>query len=148
MDRSFVAENARSLERMKSLLSRISDQELTVMVNEYWSVAGVLGHMAWWDVRAMLMAGKLARGEAFTPSDAEPEDIDWINDCTRPLVHAMPPRTMAELALSIADETDTVVASLPAALIQSIGEGSPLNPVRAQHRLEHLDEIESVLRTR
>ncbi|HEX9363025.1 MAG TPA: hypothetical protein VGA47_04505 [Candidatus Dormibacteraeota bacterium] len=148
MDRSFVAENARALERLKALLSRLSDGDLTILVNEYWSVAGVFGHLAFWDGRALLMAGKLTRGEPFTPSDDEPEDVDWINDSIRPLVHAIPPRTMAELALTIAEETDNAMAALPASIVEGIDERSPLNLVRAQHRDEHLDEMEAALKAR
>jgi hypothetical protein len=146
MDRSFLDENARSLQRLRSLVTRVSDHDLTTMVNEYWNVAGVLGHMAFWDGRALFMAGKLARGEPFTTSDDEPEDVDWINDSTRPLVHAIPPRALADLALSIAEETDSAIASLPEATIAGIGEQNPLNPVRANHREEHLREIEAALR--
>ncbi|HXF72127.1 MAG TPA: hypothetical protein VNO79_05915, partial [Actinomycetota bacterium] len=56
---------------------------------------------------------RLERGEPFTPSDVEPEDVDWINDATRPLIHAIPPGEAARLAVAIAEETDAAVASLP-----------------------------------
>ena len=148
MDRSFVAANARELERMRALVSRLSDRQLGEMVNEYWSVAGVLGHMAFWDGRALYLAGKLQRGELFTGSENEPEDVDWINDSSRPLIHAIPPRALAELAVSIAEETDELVASLPNALLAGLDETNPLNPLRASHRGEHLDEIEAAIRPR
>ena len=148
MDRSFVAANARELERMRALVSRLSDRQLGEMVNEYWSVAGVLGHIAFWDGRALYFAGKLQRGEPFTASENEPEDVDWINDSSRPLIHAIPPRALAELAASIAAETDELVASLSEELLAGLDEASPLNPVRADHRGEHLDEIEASIRPR
>jgi hypothetical protein len=143
VDRSFVASNARELERMKALVARLSDKQLAAMVNEYWSVAGILGHIAFWDGRALFLAGKLQRGEPFTPFDDEPENVDWINDSSRPLIHAIAPRALAELAVSIAEETDQLVASLPAELLAGLGETSPLHPVRANHRGEHLDEVEA-----
>ena len=144
MDRSFVAKNAHELNRLKSLVARLSDRQLASMVNEYWSVAGVLGHMAFWDGRALFMARKMARGEPFSPSDEE-ADVDWINDSTRPLIHAVAPRAMAQLAVAIAQETDDLMASLPPDVIGQLDDSSPLNPVRAQHRGEHLDEIEAAL---
>ncbi len=143
VDRSFVASNARELQRMKALVARLSDKQLAAMVNEYWSVAGILGHIAFWDGRALFLAGKLQRGEQFTPSDDDPENVDWINDSSRPLIHAIAPRALAELAVSIAEETDQLVASLPDGLLAGLGETSPLNPVRADHRGEHLDEVEA-----
>jgi len=76
--------------------------------------------MAFWDGRALFLAGKLQRDAPFTPSDSEPENVDWINDSTRPLIHAIPPRHTAEVALRIAEETDELVASLsPSSLRRS-----------------------------
>lgn len=145
MDRSFVAENAHELNRMRSLVARLSDHQLATMVNEYWSVAGVLGHMAFWDGRALFLARKLASGEPFSPADEEPENVDWINDSTRPLIDAVAPRGMAQLAVAIAEETDNLVASLAPDVLGQLDERSPLNPVRAGHRGEHLDEIDAAL---
>src|SRR6266851_1261317 len=101
--------------------------------------------MAFRDGRALFLAGKLQRDGALTPSDSEPENVDWINDSTRPLIHAIPPRHAAEVALRIAEETDELVASLSPELVAKIDANSPLNPVRAHHRGEHLDEIEAAL---
>ena len=145
MERSYAADNARELERLRALVSKLSDQDLGSMVNEYWTVAGVLGHVAFWDGRALFFAGKLQREGALAPSDSEPEDVDWINDSTRPLIHAIPPREAAEVALHIAEETDRLIASLSAELVATLDDNSPLNPVRAHHRGEHLDEIEAAL---
>jgi len=144
MDRSYVADNARELERLRALISRLSDQDLGSMVNEHWTVAGVLGHIAFWDGRALFLAEKLQRDGALMPS-AEPEDVDWINDSTRPLIHAIAPRQAAEVALRIAEETDELVASLSPELVATIDDTSQLNLVRAEHRGEHLDEIEAAL---
>ena len=148
MDRSFVAANGRELARMRALVSRLSDPQLGAMVNEHWSVAGVLGHIAFWDGCALYLARKLQRGVPFTASESEPGDVDWINDSYRPLVHAIAPRALAELAVCIAEETDDLVASLPDELLASLDETSPLNLVRADHRGEHLDEIEAAIRPR
>jgi hypothetical protein len=145
MERSYTADNARELARLRALVSRLNDRELGSMVNEYWTVAGVLGHMAFWDGRALFFAGKLQRGEPFTPADSEPEDVDWINDSTRPLIHAITPRQAAKVALRIAEETDELIASLSPEIVAKLDDNSPLNPVRAHHRGEHLDEIEAAL---
>lgn len=145
MDRSFVAANALELARMRTLVERSSDRQLGAMVNDHWSAAGVLGHIAFWDGRALYLARKLQRREPFTESESEPEDVDWINDASRPLIHAIAPRALAELAVRIAEETDELLASLPDELLAGLDETSPLNLVRAGHRGEHLDEIEAAL---
>ncbi len=49
IDRSFVEQNARERDRLRSLVMRLTDEELNALVNEHWTVAGVLGHVAFWD---------------------------------------------------------------------------------------------------
>ena len=74
--------------------------------------------------------------------------IDWINDVMRPLLHAIPPRSSAEIALRTAEDTDARVASLGPdswPKLWPADPSSPLNPSRADHRGEHLDEIERAL---
>ena len=122
----YAEHNRRECERLRALVERLNEDELRTSVNEDWTVAAVLGHIAFWDDHALFLANKLLRGAPFSPSDAEPEDVDWINDATRPLIRAIPPRDAARLALRIAEETDE-------------------HPLRAEHRAEHLDEIEAAL---
>src|SRR5258708_16011898 len=75
VDRSYVASNARELARMKALVARLSDEQLAAMANEYWSVAGILGHIPFWDGRALFLAGKLQRADPFAPPDNHPQDV-------------------------------------------------------------------------
>ena len=145
LDRSSVEQNNRELERLRALVARLGDDELRSAVNEHWTVAGVLGHIAFWDARALWLADKLERGVPFSPSDDEPEDVDWINDSTRPLIHAIEPRDAAQLAVQLADETDLRVASLDPDRMYPKDPHSPLNLLRASHRAEHLDDIEAAL---
>lgn len=145
IDRSFIEQNTRERERMRALVEGLRDEDLLRPVNEYWTVAGVLAHIAFWDGRALALAKKLERGVPFTSSDDEPEDVDWINDASRPLIHAIPPRDASRLALRIAEETDSRVASLATELLWPNDPNSPVNPLRAAHRGEHLDDIEAAL---
>ena len=147
-DRSYIEENAQQLQRLRTLVEGLDDDDLRNSVNEHWTIAGVLGHIAFWDARVLALADKLERGVPFTPSDNEPEDVDWINDATRPLIHAIAPGEVAALALRLAEEADRRVASLPLDRIWPNNSDSPLNPLRASHRGEHLDEIEAVLEGR
>jgi DinB family protein len=145
-DRSYVDQNTRERERLRALIERLDEDELRAAVNEYWTVAAVFGHIAFWDARILALADKLERGEPFAPSDTEPEDVDWINDATRPLIHAIPPLEAARLALRVAEETDARVATLPVDRLWPRDPDSPLYAVRASHRGEHLDEVEAALR--
>ncbi|HEY4027518.1 MAG TPA: maleylpyruvate isomerase N-terminal domain-containing protein [Candidatus Dormibacteraeota bacterium] len=145
LDRSYLERNDQERERMRSLVARLTDDELLRPVNEHWTVAGVLGHIAFWDGRALVLAGKLERGAPYSPSDHESDDVDWINDASRPLIHAITPRHAAELALSIAEEIDRRVAALPPERMWPNDDTCPLNAFRAEHRGEHLDQIEAAL---
>jgi len=133
---------------MRAIVERVSDDELRISVNPHWTVAAVLGHIAFWDARILSLADKLDRGEPFISSDTEPEDVDWINDASRPLIHAIPPREAARIALEIAEETDARVATIPVDHLWPTNPDSPLYAVRASHRGEHLDELEAALRDR
>jgi len=146
-ERSYIATNDRERERLRTLVEGLDDDALTAPVNEYWTVAGVLGHLAFWDIRVLLLADKVDRGEPFGPEDAEPEG-DWLNDATRPLIHAIQPRDVAQLALRIAEQTDARVAELPPDRMSPRDPDSPLYAVRGDHRGEHLDEVEAALRAR
>jgi len=146
-DRSYIEANTEQRERLRALVERLDDDALTLPVNEYWTVAGVLGHIAYWDIRVLVLAEKIERGEPWAPGDAEPEG-DWLNDSTRPLIHAIAPREAAQFALRIAEQTDALVAKLPLDRMYPHDPSSPIFAGRGEHRGEHLDEIEAALRAR
>lgn len=145
-DRTYVEENARQLERLRALVVRVTEDELRRHASAEWTVAAALLHVAYWDVRALWLAGKIERRESFTSAEAEPEPPDWLNDTMRPFLHAVPPRDAARLALSIAEECDRTIASLPAEKLWPNDRSSLLNAFRSEHRREHLDQIEDALR--
>lgn len=147
-DRAYIEENTRERERLRVLVEGLDEDELRMPVNEFWTVVGVFGHIAFWDARVLALAGKVDRGEPFSPDDNEPEDVDWINDASRPLIHAVPPRELARLTLQIAVDTDARVATLPIARLYPHDPDSPIYSVRAAHRGEHLDEVEAALQAR
>lgn len=146
-DRSYIDANNRERERLRALVERLDDDALTAPVNEYWTVAAVLGHIAYWDIRVLVLAEKIDRGEPWSPGDAEPEG-DWLNDSTRPLIHAIAPRAAAELALRTAEQCDALVAELPLDRMWPGDSDSPISASRWEHRREHLDEIEAALQAR
>jgi len=145
-DASYIDRNTHERERLRALVGRLTDEELRRYVDEHWTVAAVLGHMAFWDARALWLAGKIEDDVPFTESDVEPEDVSWINDAAHALVDAIPPREAAALALRLAEEIDQCVAALPPTRLWPADPYSPLNAYRAEHRAEHLDQIEAALR--
>lgn len=147
LDRAYIAENDTERARLRALVHRLSDEDLARPVEAGWTVAAVLAHVAFWDQRiAVLLDAWEREGPDWTPPPEDARDVDWINDATKPLCLALPPRVAAELALSVAEAVDRRVAAVSDALLDANARTPALNWRRAQHRREHLDEIERALR--
>ena len=147
-DRSYVEENRAQLERLRALVDRLSDRELSRPMEAGWTVAGVLAHLAFWDYRVVLLLdqwGPDGRGPA--PRVYDEAAVDWINDASKPLCNGLPPRAAARMAIEAAMAADQRVAALTEAqLATNRDAGGPITLLRAEHRREHLDEIERTLR--
>ena len=78
--------------------------------------------------------------------DTEADQVDWINDAVKSMQLALPPRRAAEVAVAAAREADRAVETLSDELLaKNVAAGTPIYLLRADHRSEHLDEIEAVL---
>jgi hypothetical protein len=143
-DRSYVAENDRERRRLEALVDKLDDAALGRAMAAGWTVAAVLAHLAFWDQRIVLLSEQLRRGASVPPADAG--SVGWINDAAKPAQLALPPRRAATLAVEAARAADQAVAALSDELLaKNAAAGSPINLVRAEHRREHLDEIERAL---
>ena len=143
-DRGYIAENDRERQRLEALVGRLDDAALSRAMPAGWTVAGVLAHLAFWDQRIIVFIEMLQRGVK-VPVESE-EDVDWINDAAKPAQLALPPRRAATLAVETARATDRAVATLSDDLLaRNAAASKPIFLLRAQHRREHLDEIEKVL---
>ena len=147
VDRSYVAENDAARKRLRALVGRLSDGDLGRPMDAGWTVAAVLAHVAFWDQRIVVLLDEWERkGLSSTPRLELERDVDWINDAAKPLCLALPPRVAADIALSVAEAVDRRVAAVSDAIIEANSRaGTPLNWRRAEHRREHLDEIERAL---
>jgi hypothetical protein len=142
MLKAYVEESAQQRERLRSLLNRLSDQDLIHPLEEGLTVSGLLGHLAFWDQRALLLI-RSWKQKGVKPS---PLDIDVTNDALRPLLLAIPPRRAGELALKAAGAVDQEIETLSPDLIVEIEAKVPnLRLNRGKHRMEHIAEIESAL---
>lgn len=147
-DRSHNALNDTQRARLETFIKGQSDADLERPLPAGWTVAGVLAHIAFWDQRAFLLLDQWEKtGQA--PVAIDGGAVDWVNDASKPMFLAMPPRRAAELTLSIARATDAKIAGLRDDLIEkNKAAGTPVSLDRAEHRKEHLDEMESVLKRR
>ena len=142
LDLTFAEQNRFSRERIKSLVARLTDEELLTPVGEHWTVAVALAHMVFWDRRVMYVLDMTKRdGEVFIPN----LDI-LVNDLSLPLWKAIPPREAARLCIESAEESDRRLEEYDRDLLEKIYEYNKRWVVRALHRNEHLDEVDAALK--
>lgn len=138
-----VAENAYWYERLSALVGRMNDEDLTRPMEAGWTPAAVLGHLAFWDMRIVIL---LKKWESEGAVSASAVDGDVINEVSRRLLLAIPPRAAAALALEWAQAANQVIASLSPTVAADVREKAPnVRLDRTHHRRAHVEEIEKML---
>lgn len=140
-DRTFVERNRVATNRIRTLVDRLSDQELQQPVGEHWTVAITLAHLAFWDRRVLLGLDAVEReGKLNIPV------IDLsVNDLSLPFWAALPPRAAANLAVATAAALDERLENFSPALLAELYTHNQRWVERALHRNAHLDEVEAAL---
>jgi hypothetical protein len=144
--RSYVEENETQLRRLRDLVDGLSDERLETPMDAGWTVAGVLAHMAFWDYRIVVLLDRWGPDGTGEQPTYEDEAVDWMNDATKPIFLAMPPRIAAQTALDAAEAADRAVAAMSDELLaKNEAIGGLVNTFRSEHRGEHLDDLERAL---
>ncbi len=139
-----AAGNSASQEALRALVARLSDADLARDLGGGWTVATMLAHTAFFDVRVLVLFRHWATGGEMTQS---PFDVDVLNEAMLPFFQQLPARAAAELAVAKAAACDAAVAALtPEQLGRMEAAGYPARLDRAHHRLEHIAQIKQVLR--
>jgi DinB superfamily len=143
MDRGYATENTHERQRLRTLVARLSDDDLTRPLPNGWTVAITLAHLAFWDRQRLALLRRWER-EGVKPA---PADADTINEGVCVRATALPPRTAAQLALDAAEAVDQALEQLSAEMVTQIEVGGQASILRrAVHRRGHLDRIEQALR--
>jgi hypothetical protein len=149
MEKQYIIDNNRERERLIKLVNEITDKELELIIyKEGWTIAVVLGHLAFWDERRIELL-KLWQRNDFSASGIEGTNMHIVNNALVPLFLATPPRRLAELAITTAQRVDKVIEELTDDVVKKIkalNEPTALN--RGYHRKMHLDEIDAFLKTK
>lgn len=143
LDRSFVELNRASSRRMRELVMRFSDEQLRHRVGKEWTVSSTLAHVAFWDARVMhLLDATKREGKLCAP------EIDVaVNDILNIFLSAIPPRLAGQMAFQTAEALDDMLETFPVNLLEEIYARYERWVIRALHRNDHLDKIETALKS-
>lgn len=142
MTQSTIAGNSPSLERLRSVAGSLSDEELARPLGDGWTAGALFGHVAFYDARALEIVTRWEAGD-HSPS---PADVHVINNALLPQWLLLPPRAAANLAIHQAELIDAKLASLSPDQLADLAhdaEQLEIDLDRANHRDEHLDELEA-----
>jgi hypothetical protein len=142
LDPTYVEQNRASTERIRTLIARLSDEEMQTRVGEHWTVSIALAHLAWWDRRVMYVLDMTEKdGKLFIP------EIDiFVNDLSLPLWAVIPPRDAARICIETSETLDKRLEEYSPQLLEEIYNYNKRWVVRALHRNEHLDEVDAGLK--
>jgi hypothetical protein len=139
-----VAErNREQRERLRRLVDQLSDDDMTRELPDGWTVGDALAHLAFYDRRAAILLDRFTREGV----SASPFDYETINQALLYLTRRMPPRAIAAEVVAAADAADGAAEAIPEGMIDKIRRGNEVKLDRAEHRKNHLDDIEAALAT-
>ena len=139
MVNSYTENNRAERERLAALVSRLSDEQLSTPMEAGWTPSAVLGHLAFWDQRALTLL-KHWQEHGIGPSEL---DTDIVNEAMRLHCLAIPPRAAAELALSCAAAIDAAIDRLSPEMLADVEtNGRTVHLDRGAHRRMHIADIE------
>ena len=122
-------------------LAAVDDEALRRPLDDGWTVAAKLAHLAYWEGRQVSVIEAWQR-HGIPPAWWTAEEAHAVNAARLPLWLATPPHAAVAEAIATAAALDGVMEALPA-------ESAALLPRRRQepaaHRGDHLDEIDRVL---
>jgi hypothetical protein len=140
-DRSFIERNSAATNRIREMVN-LSEAELGTPVGEHWTVAVLLAHLAFWDLRALFVLDKTEQEGKLFPHQSD----NYVNDYALPLLAAISPLEAARLAVVTAARLDVRLETYPPALLEEVRAANPRWVDRSLHRNEHLDEADAALR--
>ncbi len=137
----------RGLRRMETVVTSLADEALGRALENGWTVAATLAHLAFWDRWVEARWTRFARTGAF---DDLPDDVaDLVNEAAMAGWHAVPAREAVRLcADAAASVTRTIERLSPRHVDAAVQTGRLFMIDRTRHWCPHLDEIERSTRHR
>ena len=143
MSNVYTAKNAEWRGKLLALTDRVADADMARAVGgNGWTIGGLLGHLAFWDQRALVLLQKWIK-EGITSSAI---DIDVVNESMRQFLSAVPPAEVRRLVKETAMAIDAAIAGLePGFLARVEADGKPVRLDRGAHREHHMAQIQKAL---
>ncbi len=143
LDRSFVQLNRASIERIRNLTKRVTEEDLQHPMPDDWTVAIALAHLAFWDRRILYALDMTEReGKLVTP-----QIETFVNDVALPFMAAIPPASAVRLALETAQTLDKRLETFREDRLEELYAYNKRWVVRALHPGEHLDDVDKALKS-
>lgn len=142
-DATYNEQNRASTERIRTLIARLSDEEMQTKVGEHWTVSIALAHLAFWDRRVMHILD-------MTEKEGKLVDLEIdivVNDLSLQLWSAIPSHEAARICIETSEALDRRLEEFPPKLLEELHNHNKRWAVRALHRNEHLDEVDAALKT-
>jgi hypothetical protein len=143
MNETYRAGNAAERQRLLWLTAQLTDADLNRKLDDGWTIAAHLAHLAFWDQYALSLINGWERSGFMKVTLAT---VDALNEAAHLLSNAIPPQAAIQLAQAAAEAMDRKLETITPELANAIEAGGHIRILRrALHRREHLDEIEKVL---
>jgi hypothetical protein len=141
-NKSYKTENKQGREKLRTLVTRLGDGELTLQLPNGWTISEALVHLAFWDLRQLAVLKQwISKGVQPMPIDSR-----TVNDAVSVIAKSIAPRVAVSLVLEAAETIDRELEKItPAFAAEILKQGHERMLNRALHRREHLDKIENVL---
>ena len=142
VSREIAESNRVERTRLERLVESLDDATLRTRLPNGWTVAGALGHLAFWDRQRFCLLRLWAAGDFRSGA----YDSTVFNDAVQPLLELVPPREMAQAAVRAAKEIDELLLEVSDELIETaLARPDAPHVDRGEHRRHHLDRIEKAL---
>ena len=139
---AFAESNRSQTERLRRLVQRLDPAMLAVRLPNGWTVAGALGHLAFWDRQRLCLMRRWASGDMCNGG----YDGDLFNATAQPLLEMIPPERTAAAAVQAAEEVDALLLEVSDEVVETaLARPDAPNLDRGSHRQGHLDVVERAL---
>ena len=144
MDQNFVQNNKRSRDRLVANIKNLDEASLQRRVNDEWTIAATLAHVAFWDEICIARWDAYASGGSL--EDIPDKIIELVNAGNLPTWLALPAKTTVNLVTRSMDDLDARIARLSEDARRTATAGGFTYMLdRTRHRDEHSTEIEAIL---